>query len=105
MIKGGRGCGLQSDSGRVTRLEKAKDRVLISKMENFSGAVAAKMETGNSRPWQGVNLRCVVEMMRWRNTEMKTKVEMVTCGEDGIATNEGEVLFHGELWWGGHKEI
>ena len=30
---------------------------------------------------------------------------MVTCGEDGLATNEGEVLLHGELWWGGHREI
>jgi len=57
-----------------------------------------------SGPWQGVNLRCVVEMMRWRKLEMKTKVEMVTCGEDGLATNEGEVLLHGEVWWGGHRE-
>ena len=37
--------------------------------------------------------------------EMKTKVEMVTCGEDGFPTNEGEVLLHGELGWGGHREI
>ena len=32
-------------------------------------------------------------------------MEMVTCGEDGLATNEGEVLLHGEHWWGGHREI
>ena len=37
--------------------------------------------------------------------EMKTKVEMVTCGEDGFATNEGEVLLHGELWRSGDREI
>jgi len=43
--------------------------------------------------------------MSWRKKEMKTKVEMVTCGEDGLATNEGEVLLHGELWWGGNREI
>ena len=90
----------------MTRLESARDREVISEMEvNFSGIVAAKMETGNSRPWQGVNLRCVVDMMSWRKKEMKTKVEMVTCGEDGLATNEGEVLLHGELWWGGNREI
>jgi len=58
-----------------------------------------------SGPWQGVNLRYVVEMMRWHKMKMKTKVEMVTCGEDGLAINEGEVLLHGELWWGGHREI
>jgi len=52
-----------------------------------------------------VNLRCVVDMMSRRKKEMKTKVEMVTCGEDGLATNEGEVLLHGEPWWGGHREI
>ena len=23
----------------------------------------------------------------------------------GFSTNEGEVLVHGELWWGGHREI
>ena len=38
--------------------------------------------------------------------EMKTKVEIVTCGEDGLATNEGEVLLHGELGWGeGHLAL
>ena len=37
--------------------------------------------------------------------EMNTKVEMVTCGEDGLATNEGEVLLHGELWRSGDREI
>ena len=52
-----------------------------------------------------MNLQCVVEMMPWRKMEMKTKVEMVTCGEDGFPTNEGEVLLHGELGWGGHREI
>ena len=36
---------------------------------------------------------------------MKTNVEMVTCGKDGFATNKGEVLLRGELWWGGHREI
>ena len=50
VIKGGRGCGLQRDSGRVTRLESARDREVISEMEvNFSGIVAAKMETGDFR--------------------------------------------------------
>ena len=44
-------------------------------------------------------------MMRWRKMEMKTKVEMVTCGDDGLATNKGEVLLYGELGWGGHREI
>ena len=43
--------------------------------------------------------------MRWSKLEMKTKVEMVTCGEDGLATNEGEVLLPGELPWGGYNEI
>jgi len=57
-----------------------------------------------SGPWQGVNLQGVVEMS-WRRMEMKTKVEMVTCDEDELATNEGEVLLPGELWWGGHREI
>ena len=23
----------------------------------------------------------------------------------GFSTNEGEVLLHGKLWWGGHREI
>jgi len=23
----------------------------------------------------------------------------------GFSTNKGEVLLHGELWWGGHREI
>jgi len=23
----------------------------------------------------------------------------------GLATNKGEVLLHGEFWWGGHREI
>ena len=23
----------------------------------------------------------------------------------GFAANEGQVLLHGELWWGGHREI
>ena len=58
-----------------------------------------------SGPWQGVNLEGVVEIMRWRKMEMKTKEEMVTCGEDGFATNKGEVLLHGEPWWGRHREI
>jgi len=44
-------------------------------------------------------------MMMWCKMEMKTKVEIVTCGEDGLVTNKGEVLLHGELWWGEHKEI
>jgi len=52
-----------------------------------------------------VNLRYVVEMMTWRKMKMKTKVEMVTCGEDGLATNKGEVLLHGEFRWGGHRKI
>jgi len=30
---------------------------------------------------------------------MKTKVEMGTCGENGLATNKGEVLLHSEPWW------
>ena len=72
---------------------------------NFSGAVVAEMETGDFRALAGVNLQGVVEKIRWRKMEMKTKVEMVTCGEDGLATNEGEVLLPGELWWGGHREI
>jgi len=34
----------------VTRLEQARDREVISEMEvNFSGTVAAKMETGDFR--------------------------------------------------------
>jgi len=46
----GRGWRLQSDSGRVTTLEEARDREVIFEMEvNFSGAVAAKMETGDFR--------------------------------------------------------
>jgi len=50
VTKGGRGCGLQRDSGRATRLEEARDREVISETEeNFSGAVAAKMETGDFR--------------------------------------------------------
>jgi len=54
MIKGDRGCRLQRDSGRVTTLEEAKDREVISEMEvNFSGAVAAKMETGDFRALAG----------------------------------------------------
>ena len=44
-------------------------------------------------------------MLRWRKMEMKTTVEMVTCGEDGLATDKREVLLHGELCWGGHREI
>jgi len=44
---------------------------------------------GISGPWQGVNLRWVAEMMSRRKMEMKTKAEMVTCGEDGLAINEG----------------
>ena len=37
-------------SGRVTRLEEARDREVISETEeNFSGAMAAKMETGDFR--------------------------------------------------------
>jgi len=52
-----------------------------------------------------VNLQGVVEMMSWHKMEMKTNVEMVTCGEDGLATNEGEILLHCEHWWGGHREI
>ena len=52
-----------------------------------------------------MNLQGVVEMMRWRKMEMKTKVEIVTCGEHGLAANEGEVLLFGELWWGEHREI
>ena len=35
--------------------------------------------------------------------ELKTNVEMGTCG--GLAINEGEVLLHGELGWGEHGEI
>jgi len=60
VIKGDRGCGLQRDSGRVTRLEYARDREVISEMEeNFSGAVAAKMETGNFRALaRGESGRC-----------------------------------------------
>jgi len=73
--------------------------------ENFSGEVAAKMETGDFRALAGVNLQCVVEMMSWRKMEMKTKAEIVTCDEDGFATNEGEVLLHGEFRWGEHREI
>jgi len=52
-----------------------------------------------------VNLQGVVEMMTWRKMEMKTKVEMVTCGEDGLATNKREVLLHGEFGRFGHREI
>jgi len=106
VIKGGRGCGLQRDSGRVTRSELARDREVISEMEvNFSGAVAAKMETGDFRALaRGESARCGGNE-EWRKMEMKTKVEMVTCGDDGFATNKGEVLLHGELWWGEHREI
>ena len=43
---------------------------MISEMEvNFSGAVAAKMETGDFRALARVNLQGVVEMMsgaRWK---------------------------------------
>ena len=78
---------------------------MISEMEvNFSGAVAAKMETGDFRALaRGESARCGGNDEKARR-EMKTKVEMVTCGEDGLATNEGEVLLHGEVWWGGHRE-
>ena len=55
-----------------------------------------------SGPWQGVNLQGTVEM---RGGAMKTKVEMVTCGEDGLATNKREVLLHGEFGRFGHREI
>jgi len=60
VIKGGRGCGVRRDSGRVTRLEEAKDREVISEMEvNFSGAVAAKIETGDFRALaRGESARC-----------------------------------------------
>jgi len=39
-------------------------------------------------------------MMSWR----KTKVEMVTCGEDGLAIKIIFILLLGELGWGGHSE-
>ena len=79
---------------------------MISEMEvNFSGAMAAKMETGDFRALaRRESARCGGND-EVREMEMKTRVEMVTCGEDGLATNEGEVLLHGELWWGGHREI
>ena len=84
----------------------ARDREVISEMEvNFSGAVAAKMETGDFRALaRGESARCGGNE-EWRKMEMKTKVEIVTCGEHGLATNEGEVLLFGELWWGEHREI
>ena len=58
-------------------MEEARDREVISEMEvNFSGAVAAKMETGDFRALARVNLQGVVEMMMSRKMEMKTIVEM-----------------------------
>ena len=79
---------------------------MISEREvNFSGAVAAKMETGDFRALaRGESARCGGNDEKARR-EMKTKVEMVTCGEDGLATNESEVLLHGELWRSGDREI
>ena len=80
---------------------------MISEREvNFSGAVAAKMETGDFRALaRGESARSGRNDEEWRKMEMNTKVEMVTCGEDGLATNEGEVLLFGKLWWGEHREI
>ena len=79
---------------------------MISEIEaNFSGTVAAKMETGDFRALARGESARYSGNERWRKMEMKTKVEMVTCGEDGFPTNEGEVLLHGELGWGGHREI
>ena len=87
-------------------MEEARDREVISEMEvNFSGAVAAKMETGDFRALaRGESARCGGNE-EWRKMEMKTKVEMVTCGEDGLATNKREVLLHGEFGRFGHREI
>ena len=63
------------------------------------------METGDFRALaRGESARCGGND-EWRKMEMKTKVKMVTCSEDGLATNEGEVLLHGEFRWGGHREI
>ena len=47
-------------SGRVTRLEEARDREVISETEeNFSGAVVAKTETGDFRALaRGESGRC-----------------------------------------------
>ena len=72
-------------------MEYARDREVISEMEeNFSGAVAAKTETGDFRALaRGESVMRIGKNEVWRKMEMKTKVEMVTCGEDGLATNEG----------------
>ena len=67
--------------------------------------MAAKIETGDFRALaRGESAMCGGNN-EVREMEMKTRVEIVTCGENGLASNKGKVLLHSERWWGGHREI
>ena len=72
---------------------------------NFSGAEAANIETGDFRDLaRGESARCGGND-EWRKMEMKTKVKMVTCGDDGLAIKIVLMLLPGDTQWGDNREI